>query len=69
MTEAEAKKASSVEFAAERESINIYRLENGDTIRLKTSVLRIIDTGQKNPDGTTQYTVRSNISMDVEKGD
>ena len=50
-------------FEIKRETWNEYELPNGDLVRLKTSVQRIVDSGLKNPDGTPKILVNHNTKV------
>jgi hypothetical protein len=56
---------NSIEFRTERESWNVYHLEDGTEIRLRVVVTNIIKTDLKNEAGEPIYIVRSQNVIDT----
>jgi len=55
-----------VDVLTEKESWNEYQLSDGSVLRIKTNLIRVQKArGEKSPDGTPLYLVRTNQIVDA----
>lgn len=54
-----------VEYSTVREGWNEYELDDGNKLKVKLTVSRIINTGKENADGTPQYIFTHNVVNQV----
>ena len=52
-------------FETVKEDWNEYDLADGNTLRLKTVLLKVLDTGTKNPTGEPRYNFQTHIIANV----
>lgn len=54
-----------VEYSTVREGWAEYELDDGNKLKVKIVISRIINTGKTNPDGTPQYLFTHNVVNQV----
>lgn len=54
-----------LEFVADKEPWAQYTLENGTVVRIRVMLVKVINEGKFNPDGSPQYQVQCQQVMDI----
>lgn len=59
--------ATQIAFSTVGEPLAEYQLDNGKTLRIKTVLVKVFETAEKNPDGSTLYSFQTQTVCAVDE--